>query len=259
MTTLSHLTFQDVETHVIITSFCDINNVSSNRCEIVTTLSHPTFQDVATHVIITSFSHINKISSNRCEILTTLSHLTFQDVATHVIITSFCDINNMSSNRCEILTTLSHLTFQDVATDVTITSFGDVISLTEIRRNFVMTIRLKIVYVTNRRNYHVDFWLITSWQDFNLHVTWFSRHVPAGRSNRTCSDFCVHPPRVHLPICHFFLVVFRFVWQPIKDETLNHCWFNAGLSSAMLAEHEFYSKLALCNVSYLPGCCDTER
>ena len=35
-------------------------------------------------------------------------------------------------------------------------------------------------------------------------------------SNRTCSDFCVHPQRVHLPICQFilFLVVFRHVWQP---------------------------------------------
>ena len=32
------------------------------------------------------------------------------------------------------------------------------------------------------------------------------------------------------------------VWQPIKHETLNQCWFNAGLSSAMLAEHEFLLK-----------------
>ena len=92
-----------------------------NRCEI-STLSHLTFQDVATHVIITSFCDINNMSSNRYEILTILSHLTFQDVATHVIITSFCDINNMSSNRYEILTILSHLTFQDVANHRFVTS-----------------------------------------------------------------------------------------------------------------------------------------
>ena len=127
--------------------------------------------------------------------MTTLSHLTFQDVETHVIITSFCDINNVSSNRCEIVTTLSHVTYKNVATDVTITSFGDVISFTQIRRNFVMTIRLKIVYVTNRRNYHVDYWLITSWQDFNLHVTWFSRHVPAGYRPKV-------PSYSHVSCCH---------------------------------------------------------
>ena len=138
--------------------------------------------------------------------MTTLSHLTFQDVETHVIITSFCDINNVSSNRCEIVTTLSHVTYKNVATDVTITSFGDVISLTQIRRNFVMTIRLKIVYVTNRRNYHVDFWLITSWQDFNLHVTWFSRHVPAGSP----------PPPLNIPETpHFF---FNFPGTPLLPD-----------------------------------------
>ena len=60
-------------------------------------------------------------------------------------------------------------------------------------------------------------------------------------SNRTCSDFCVHPLRVHLPIYHFIYSwrVFRHVWQSSKHETLNQCWFNAGLSSAMLTEHLF--------------------
>ena len=117
LTTLSHLTFQDVATHVIIPSFCDINNMSSNRCEILTTLSHIT-SNISGCCNPRHNQHyhivlcdINNMSSNRCEILTILSHLTFQDVATHVTITSFCDINNNSLNRCEILTTLSHLTF----------------------------------------------------------------------------------------------------------------------------------------------------
>ena len=45
------------------------------------------------------------------------------------------------------------------------------------------------------------------------------------------------------PFIFFFLVVFCHVWQSIKHETLNQCWFNAVLSSAMLAEHNLYLKL----------------
>ena len=40
-------------------------------------------------------------------------------------------------------------------------------------------------------------------------------------------------------ILFFLRGVSRHVWQPSKHETLNQCWFNAGLSSAMLAEHLF--------------------
>ena len=40
--------------------------------------------------------------------------------------------------------------------------------------------------------------------------------VRAARS-RTCSDFCVHPPRVHLPICHFICYV---------DRTFIQNWLN---------------------------------
>ena len=40
-------------------------------------------------------------------------------------------------------------------------------------------------------------------------------------------------------ILYFSWGVFRHVWQPSKHETLNQCWFNARLSSAMLTGHLF--------------------
>ena len=71
-----------------------------------------------------------------------------------------------------------------------------------------------------------------------------ARPVYRASSNGTCSDICVYPPRVYLsigPMPYFFFSwnVFRGVWQPGKNETLNQSWYNAGLSSAMLAEHLF--------------------
>ena len=82
----------------------------------------------ASKAIITSFCDTNNMFSNRCEILTIFWHLTSRNAATHWIFTLFCDIKNMSSNRCEILTKIQSTTCCQI--DVRYWKYNDICHLT---------------------------------------------------------------------------------------------------------------------------------